>query len=85
MTLKKKNNLNEKPKMPTIKEKTLTNYTILKIKGASPVVQRLSLHVPLWQPSVHQFGSWVQTYAPHVKACCGWHPIYEVEEDRREC
>ena len=26
--------------------------------GASPVMQLLSSHVPLWWPRVHQFGSW---------------------------
>ena len=30
-------------------------------RGASLVVQRLSVHVPLWRPGVHRFGSRVQT------------------------
>ena len=30
-----------------------------------------------------QFRSWVQTYAPLIKPCCGKHPTYKVEEDER--
>ena len=30
--------------------------------GARTVVQRLSLHIPLWRPWIYQFGSWVCTY-----------------------
>ena len=43
--------------------------------GAGLVAQRLSLHILLRRPRVHQFGSWVQTYAPFVKPCCGRRPI----------
>ena len=31
-------------------------------KGAGPVAQWLSSHVPLQQPGVHRFGSWVWTW-----------------------
>ena len=41
----------------------------------------LSSHVPLQWPGVHWFGSWVWTYAPLVKPCCGRCPTYKVEED----
>ena len=55
----------------------------LKIKNkverrAGPAVQQLSSHVSLQQPRVRQFRSWVQTYAPLVKPCCGRRPTYEV-------
>ena len=51
-------------------------------RGASPVAQRLSVHVPLWRPGVRWFGSWVQTWhrlvghavvgVPHIKSGGGW-------------
>ena len=31
------------------------------------------------------FGSWVPTYKPLVKACCGRRPTYKVEEDGHGC
>ena len=34
-------------------------------RGASQVVQQLSLHILLWQPRVCRFRSWVQTW-PHL-------------------
>ena len=49
------------------------------------MVQRLSLHVPLWQPRVHWFGSQVRTYALLVEPCCGRRPTYKVEEDGHGC
>uniref|UniRef100_A0A9L0R7N7 (Lyso)-N-acylphosphatidylethanolamine lipase n=2 Tax=Laurasiatheria TaxID=314145 RepID=A0A9L0R7N7_HORSE len=39
--------------------------------GACQVAQQLSLHTLLWQPRVCCFRSWVQTYTPLVKPCCG--------------
>ena len=49
--------------------------------GAGLVAQRLSLHVLLRQPGVHQFGSLVQTYILLGKPPCGRRPTYKVEED----
>ena len=43
----------------------------IPMSGAGPVIQQLSSHDPVWQPRVHQFGSWVWTYALLVKPCCG--------------
>ena len=45
--------------------------------GARPVAQLLSLHIPLWQPRVHQFKSWVRTYTLLIRPCCGRHPTYK--------
>ena len=59
--------------------------TLKKSQGAGPVVQQLSSHVPLWQPGVHWFGSWVWTYTMLVKSCCGRRPTYKVEEDGHGC
>ena len=56
-----------------------------RVLGASPVAQRLSLHIPLQPPRVCQFGSRVRTFAQFVKPCCGWHPTYKVEEDGHGC
>ena len=57
----------------------------LKSFGASPVAQQLSLHVPLRQPRVCWFRSWVRAYALLVKPCCGRHPTHKVEEDGHRC
>ena len=53
--------------------------------GAGPVVQWLSLHVPLWPPRVHRFRSRVQTYALLVNSSCGRCPTYKLEEDGHRC
>ena len=61
--------------MPVLlKEEVIKKYIYF---GAGPVVQRLSAHVPLWQPGVCRFGCWVQTWhrlahhavvgIPHIK------------------
>ena len=34
---------------------------------------------------VHRFGSWVWTYAPLIKPCCGRRPTHKVEEDGHRC
>ena len=59
--------------------------TNFKHIGVSPVVQRLSLHVLLWQPGVGEFRSWVRTYTLLIKPCCGRHPTSKVEEDGHGC
>ena len=56
-----------------------------KIDGASQVAQQLSSHVLLQQSEVRWFGSWVHTYTPLGKTCCGRHPTYKVEEDGQGC
>ena len=53
--------------------------------GASPVVQQLGSHVPLWWPGVHWFRSRVLTYTSLGKPCCGRHPTYKVVEDGHGC
>ena len=53
--------------------------------GASPVAPQLSVHVPLQWPGVYHFRSWVWTYAPLVRPCCGRHPTYKAEEDGHGC
>ena len=57
----------------------------LVLEGAGPAAQRLSLQFLLRQPRVCGFGSWVWTYAPLVKPCCGRHPTYKAEEDGHRC
>ena len=54
---------------------------------ASPVRQKLSSHIPLWQPRVHQFESQsrVWTYVLLFKPCRGRRPTYIVEEDGHIC
>ena len=52
--------------------------------GAGLVVQRLSLHVPLWWPGNRWLRSQVWTYALLVKLC-GRRPTYKVEEDGHGC
>ena len=32
-----------------------------------------------------RFGSWVWTYAPLAKPCCGKRPTYKMEEDGHGC
>ena len=53
--------------------------------GAGSVAEQLSLHIPLWWPRVHRFGSRVQTYALLIKPCCGGRPTYGVEGDGHGC
>lgn len=54
----------------------------IMIIGAGLVAQQLSLHLPLHQPGLRQFGSLVGTYALLIKPCCGRCPTHRVEEDR---
>ena len=49
-------------------------FKICESLRAGPVVQQLSLHVPLWRPEVHWFRSRVQTYTPLGKPCFGRRP-----------
>ena len=53
--------------------------------GAGPVVQWLSVHIPL----LAAWGSLVRIpsvdMAPLGKPCCGRHPTYKVEEDGHDC
>ena len=56
-----------------------------KISGACPMGQQLSSHIPLQQPQVCRFRSWVRTYALLFKLCCGRCPTYKVEEDGHGC
>ena len=41
---------------------------------AGPVPEWLSLHAPLWQPEVRQFGSWMRPYGLVIKPCRGGIP-----------
>ena len=50
-----------------------------------PVVQWLSVHIPLQWHGVPWVGSGVQTYPLLVKPCCGRRPTYKVEEDGHGC
>ena len=61
------------------------SLTYKKIIGAGPMARWLSSRVPLQQPGVRQFASWVQTYTLLIKPGCGRHPTYKVEEDGQGC
>ena len=50
------------------------NRTKKKSRGASPMVEWLSLRAPHQQPRVHRFGSRAWTYTLLIKPCCGGIP-----------
>ena len=61
------------------------NIKTFHFRGAGPVAQQLSAHVPLQGPGVHQFGSRAQTWHKLGKPCCGRCPTNKVEEDGHGC
>ena len=78
----------KQPKENSLFLTTILNELRNKIKeclGVSLVEQRLSSHILLWQPAVHQFGSQMQTYTPLGKPYSGRCPTYKVEEDGHVC
>ena len=57
----------------------------MKERGACPVAQQVSLHIPLWWPRGSPVWILGVDMAPLGKPCCGRRPTYKVEEDGHGC